>query len=307
MWLEDIVKKLAESNPINQAVGSMEKAVMSMTKHQDKITAATQKTIAKALPNIQQEIGANVLSGKPTGLEAAVQQQPSTSPLGSNINVPTQYGQIQGANEITPEMAKIGNMPVREPQGPGMLDKLGSVVKSEGRMGTDKAGPGVGNDLYKFVQSIGYGMIDKPLGREANTWDYLGKTVGQIARLNEGSGLQAGQSIYEQPREQMNQAVQLSQAKGETRLPSYAQSQEKTAVLSALNIGKYALKGDWSGELAKQDIKTFEDALSYISYKGLDPSDPEIMNALKRYPVLKNGKAVGKFAGFDTDGEILVE
>jgi len=54
----------------------------------------------------------------------------------------------------------------------------------------------LGSDLGHFMQSVGYGMIDKPLGREANTWDYLGKTIGQIARLNEGSGLSAGQSIY---------------------------------------------------------------------------------------------------------------
>jgi hypothetical protein len=78
---------------------------------------------------------------------------------------------------------------------PTIMDKIGQGIRSEGRMGTDKAGKGFGNDLYKFFQSVGYGMLDKPLDREANTWDYLGKTIGQIARLNEGSGLGAGQSI----------------------------------------------------------------------------------------------------------------
>jgi hypothetical protein len=190
---------------------------------------------------------------------------------------------------------------------PNTIDKIGATLRSPGIKGTDESPKGFGNDLYKFVQSIGYGMLDKPLGREANTWDYLGKTIGQIARLNEGSNLGAGQSIYEQPREQINQAVQLSTAKGENRLPTYAQSQEQLATVAALKSGKYALKGDFTGELARQDIKTFDDALTYVTYKGINPNDPTILEALKKYPVLKNGKVVGKFAGFDTDGEILVE
>lgn len=174
-WLDDVIKKVAESAKIATQSDNIAKVAETLTQHQDKLATATSDVINKEMPNIQQGIGADVLA-------QAIQQQqprlqPSTSKLGSTINVPTQYGQIQGANEMTPDMAKIANTPARESRENGITKNLGS-------------------DLGKFMQSIGYGMLDKPLGRDASTWDYLGKTIGQIARVNEGSGLGAGQPIY---------------------------------------------------------------------------------------------------------------
>jgi hypothetical protein len=85
--------------------------------------------------------------------------------------------------------------------------------------GTEKKAPKEGNEggLANFFQSIGYGLIDKPLNRDANTWDYLGKTIGQIGRLTEGSGLSAGTPIYSQertltPQQNNNLQVQIANA-----------------------------------------------------------------------------------------------
>jgi len=113
----------------------------------------------------------------------------------SNIAVPGPGGSILQSN-VSPEgpqaqYAKGGGMPLEE-----------AVARSTPETKQPKvAGAGGGdffnkNSLGRFMQSVGFGMIDKPLGREADTMDYLGKTIGQIARLNEGSGLGAGLPIY---------------------------------------------------------------------------------------------------------------
>jgi hypothetical protein len=206
-WLDDVIKKVSENTGINKAGEQIQKYATKMYEAQDKLKAATANQVSKARPEIERGLGQSVLDMVRTQQQQQQQlQMPGAakmmaqgkamdpSLLQQQIAANSQ-GEFAGQPSIMPE--KLENA-VR---GPGVLGKLGNTVKSEGRMGTDKAGKGFGNDLYKFVQSIGYGMIDKPLGREANTWDYLGKTVGQIARLNEGSGLGAGQPIYTQERQ----------------------------------------------------------------------------------------------------------
>jgi len=172
---------------------------------QDNLARAAANTVTKARPEIERGLGQEVLnmatqSPQSTPLAQAVPQRTPISTIGPGITDSITGQQTQGriygtGGEYLQGWGKGQGMIPAE-RGPGIMDKLGSTIRSEGRMGTDKAGKGFGNDLYKFIQSIGYGMIDKPLDREANTWDYLGKTVGQIARLNEGSGLGAGQQIY---------------------------------------------------------------------------------------------------------------
>ena len=219
----------------------------------------------------------------------------------------------------------LGKIDVRKSFGEG---------KKKGN-GGNKLMEGVGTGLVKFLQSTGHGMSGKPIDMAAKAgeklgergWEsYLGATIG--SKL--GAGLIAGAlsggeaanrasaaaepTFYNTPQEMQKRTNELTDyAQKEAirtqveKRPSWGQGQEMAAVLAALHSGKYALKGDFTGELARQDMKTFDDALSFVTYKGIDPNDPAIIEALKKYPVMKNGKPVGKFAGFDTDGEILVE
>jgi hypothetical protein len=172
MWLDDIVKKLAEDNVINKNADNIAKAVDTLTQHQDSLATATADVISKERPNIERSIGAQVLSGQPTGLESIVQQLPQGQPM-------TVPGPVGGQ---TPQISGIGEG--------GQPDRLQQTVTNQGNFISR-----LPKEAGKFMQSVGYGMLDKPLGRDASTWDYLGKTVGQLARLNEGSGLGAGYTI----------------------------------------------------------------------------------------------------------------
>lgn len=91
--------------------------------------------------------------------------------LGRKIVVPGPGGvPIMGMNQVSPSQSKLYNQVAQMPL--------------ENRT--------LGSSLGKFAQSMGYGIIDKPLPKNADTWDYLGRFLGQVARKNEGSGLGVG-------------------------------------------------------------------------------------------------------------------
>jgi len=176
-----LIQKALEDEKVKKAASALQTAsdkiatrtseVVGNTKIKDVIPQMPASGVVTIGPDNQ------LIQGGP-GSEMA-QGSPLSMPLAQAV----QATQPNTMDRIGQAVGNVGNT-------------VGEGIRTEGRMGTDKAGKGFGNDLYKFMQSVGYGMIDKPLGREANTWDYLGKTIGQIARLNEGSGLQAGQQIY---------------------------------------------------------------------------------------------------------------
>jgi len=201
-WLDDVIKKISENTGISKAGEQIEKYATKMMIAQDNLAHAATNTVTKARPEIERGLGQEVLNMATQSPQQM--QMPGVANLmaqgkAMDQNVLAQQiaansqGEFFGMPSIMPERSTLEQTVQSQKN---ILGKVGDTMRSEGRMGTDKAGKGFGNDLYKFIQSIGYGMIDKPLGREANTWDYLGKTVGQIARLNEGSGLGAGQQIY---------------------------------------------------------------------------------------------------------------
>jgi len=179
-------------------------------------------------------------------------------------------------------------------------------------------------------------MVGKPVDTsqpQAGWQTYLGANIG--AKL--GSALidsalfgssdrvmaqaaQARPTLYNTPEEfaKIDQSLQEYVVKEKIKStiekqPSWKQDQERKATLMALKSGEYAIKGDFSGELNRTAITDLQSALAFLIYKGQDPNEPEIVEALKKYPVTKQNpktgkvEVVGKFAGFDNDGEILVE
>jgi hypothetical protein len=178
MWLDDIVKKLAEDNVVNKTADNIAKAAESLTQHKDKLAEATSSVVAKEMPNIERGIGQQTLAGLMTQGQAM-----NPNVLDQTIRNNSQ-GQFLDQPSIMPQV-DLGQVDVRK--------SLPDTVAAQSKGSFLSRLPA---EAGKFMQSVGYGMLDKPLGREASTWDYLGKTVGQLARVNEGSGLSAGQPIY---------------------------------------------------------------------------------------------------------------
>jgi len=180
-WLDDVIKKIADSGQVITQSDNIAKATERLSTHQNNLAAATADIVSKERPNIERGIGQDVLA------QAVRQQQPTpTSTMGPGLQDAITGQQTQAPSTIY--------------GGPGS-EYASGFGSGKGRLAeTVAAQPNFISRLPaeagKFMQSVGYGMLDKPLGREASTWDYLGKTVGQIARLNEGSGLGAGQQIY---------------------------------------------------------------------------------------------------------------
>lgn len=129
---------------------------------------------------------------KRAALTQAVAQQPIAQPTGF-VPTPGQQVVTQGPGGLIQGQATDAlagsTMPLAQ------ATKEYEKTKRSTSSGTKEKGDGY--NLGNFIQSIGYGLIDKPLDRDATTWDYLGKTIGQIGRLTEGSGLGAGQSMHE--------------------------------------------------------------------------------------------------------------
>lgn len=186
-WLD---KLLTDEGKKKAGEAALEQAVKSGPDYSNAIPQAVPGTSLQGL--MAQGKGMEKAGTLDSVIAANGQAGPSIMP---NVDL----GKI-AVNPNTQSRPMAASTPTQEGTNKNALGSLGDVVRSEGRMGTDNAEKGFGNDLYKFIQSIGYGMIDKPLGREANTFDYLGKTIGQIARVGEGSGLSAGQPIYTQER-----------------------------------------------------------------------------------------------------------
>lgn len=107
-------------------------------------------------------------------------------------NTPNVQGWVDASNRTKAEMLARKDLPIHQAFPPQKEDKLKKTV-NDNKSSSDSSGKrSLGSSLGRFMQAIGYGMIDKPLKGDADTFDYLGKTIGQIARLNEGSGLGMG-------------------------------------------------------------------------------------------------------------------
>ena len=152
--------------------------------------AAVKGASTAAASSLANQAGSNVVSlgsaGADQGLAQQAIQNQAVNPtlVGTKqVTVPGPEGTIlRGQGEVMPQYRDLNDY--------SQINELGKVEVKKPRT--------LGSNVGRTLQSFGYGMIDKPLGRDANTWDYLAKTGGQIARLNEGSGLTAGQPLYQQ-------------------------------------------------------------------------------------------------------------
>lgn len=217
--VEELTKKIAESAKVATQSDNISKAAESLAGHQDKLAGTMTSEIAKATPDIERGVGQDIL--KQVVAEQS-QMFDASTPVGNQPRSFNQEPMLMSGNTFRQGIASGANDSATldqyltkqalpgaagsDKQTPASIPFLQQLTGAPGvekgmpnsGLGNVTKGKNLGDDLYNFIQSVGYGMLDRPLNREASTWDYLGKTIGQIARVNEGSGLGAGSSMQDQ-------------------------------------------------------------------------------------------------------------